>query len=163
MAPTMSVSKSGVKQINPAGCFGVSGSRLIRAALLLLLGGFLGCRTVPIQDVVDAPLPAASRNAPAADLDEAIWRAGRKVGWDIERLSPGRLRGTWRFKRHSAVVSITYRDGLVSIGYVDSVNLLHEGDRIHHEYNTLVQRLLVQIQHEPLSPGSTAAPPLEEP
>jgi hypothetical protein len=113
--------------------------------------------------VVDAPLPSASRNAPAADVDEAIWRAGRKVGWEIERLGPGSLRGTWHVRHHRAVVSITYRDGLISIGYVDSVNLLHEGDRIHHDYNTLVQRLLVQIQHELVTLGSAAAPLLEEP
>jgi hypothetical protein len=117
----------------------------------LLLGLVAGCRTAPIQDVVAAPLPVPCADATTNDVDEAIWRAGRKLGWKIDRIGPGELRGTWRFKHHEAVVSITHHDGLLNIRYVESQNLLHEGSQIHRNYNELVQRLQTQIQREPVT------------
>jgi hypothetical protein len=118
----------------------------------LLLGSVTGCRTAPILDVVDAPLPAVCGERTTEAVDEAIWRAGRKVGWKIERVSPGLLRGTWRFKHHEAVVAIAHADGRFSIRYEKSENLLHEGDQIHRNYKRLVEGLATQIQQEPVAP-----------
>jgi hypothetical protein len=133
--------------------------------MTLLIGSLTGCRTAPIQDIVDAPLSAACGERATEAWDEAIWRAGRKVGWKIESMRPGLLRGTWRFKHHAAVVSIAHADGRFSIRYESSENLLHEGDRIHRSYNRLVERLATQIQREAVSleldglcpPGGAAA------
>jgi hypothetical protein len=85
-------------------------------------------------------------------IDEGIWRAGRKQGWEIERTAPGRLRGTRRWKRHAAVVSITHDGSRLQLAYEDSENLLHDGDRIHRNYDTAVQRLLGRIAREPILP-----------
>jgi len=156
MSLTMSVSHSGVKR--EVRCRSAARARFPRRAVVagalipLWLGSVTSCRTAPIQDVVDAPLPAACGASTTEAVDEAIWRAGRKLGWQIEGLRPGVLRGTWRFKHHVAVVSIAHADGRFSIRYEESQNLLHEGDRIHRSYNRAVQLLAIQIQQEPVAP-----------
>ena len=124
--------------------------------ILLLWGSVSSCRTAPIHDVLEAPLPTAQGAAITDDLDEAIWRAGRKVGWKIERIRPGVLRGTWRFKHHLAVVSITHDQRYFTIRYVDSQNLLYDGDQIHRRYNSLVEELARQIEQEPVTPTGFA-------
>lgn len=128
---------------------------LVASTLLLAIAIAFGCRTVPLQDVVDAPLPAACSAATPDEVDEAIWRAGRKAGWAIDRVEPGVLLGTWSFRQHAAMVSITQRNGHLSIRYVWSRNLLYEGDRIHRAYQKLLVQLLAAIQHEPVgeAPG----------
>ena len=108
------------------------------------------CRTAPIQDVIDAPLPAAWSRVSLDAADEAIWRAGRKVDWEIERLSPGVLRGTWRYKHYTAVVTITHDRRLLSIRYEESDHLLH-GSEIHSNYQRMVERLLQAIRLEPIA------------
>jgi hypothetical protein len=124
----------------------------IAAALALVMSGsVVACRTAPIREVIDAPLPRGQGASTTADVDEAIWRAGRKAGWKIERMRPGVLRGTWRFKRHLAVVSITHDDRRFNIRYEDSQNLLYSGEEIHRNYNKLVDRLVQQIQREPVT------------
>jgi len=122
------------------------------ALVSLLLGSGAGCRTAPIHDIVDAPLPAACGKVTTEAVDEAIWRAGRKVGWKIELVRPGLLRGAWRFKHHEAVVSISHANGRFSIRYEKSENMLHDGDQIHRNYNRLVERLAARIRQEPLAP-----------
>lgn len=131
----------------------------IQLALALLgLSLLPACRTEVLQTVVEAPLPAAAAGAAIGDVDEAIWRAGRKASWHIEQLRPGDLRGTWRFKHHAAVVSIAHDRRRMSIRYVSSENLLHEGNQIHRTYNRRIHQLVAQIQREPITPAPRAAP-----
>ena len=130
----------------------------------MLLGLAVGCRTAAIQDVVDAPVTLWCADATTDDIDEAIWRAGRKLDWKIDRIGPGDLRGTLRFNHSVAVVSLTHHDGFLSIHYLESERLLHEGREIHRNYNVRVQRLLTQIQREPVTLGSGAlCPPIAPP
>jgi hypothetical protein len=140
IALTMCATRSRVKQ-----------GALPLAALLLTLVVASGCRTAPILAIRGAPLPTAPGGATQDQLDEAIWRAGRKLGWKIERIRPGLLRGTLRFKRHVAVVSISHDGRTMNIDYEDSENLLYSGERIHHNYNELVKKLAARIQQEPLT------------
>ena len=137
MAATMRKPDPGVKR----------GARL---AFALLLACVAACRSAPIRDVIDAPLPEAWSRLSVDQADEAIWRAGRKVGWEIERLSPGVLRGTWRYKHYTAVVTITHDRRTLSIRYEESDHLLRDGE-IHSNYNVMVERLLERIQHDPVA------------
>ena len=121
----------------------------------------VACRTAPIQDVIEAQLPTIPDAATAAAVDEAIWRAGRKVGWDVERLRPGEMQATWRFKHHRAVVSITHVGRRFNIRYESSRNLLHRDDLIHSKYNRLVQQLMRQIQEESITPVQSGESPAE--
>lgn len=139
---------------------GARGSRLRPCVhvLLALLAMTAGCRTRVIDDPVDAPLTLATGGATLRDVDEAIWRAARKEGWVPEYLSPGVVRATWRKKHHAATVRITHDRRRFTIEYEDSENLLREGNRIHRNYNSLVQRLAERIQREPI----TTVPPLQD-
>jgi hypothetical protein len=133
--------------------------RLVVATLAACVGLVVavGCRTAPIHDVVDAKLlvqPAST----TADIDEAIWRAGRKLGWSIAVLSPGRLRGTFNHRRHVAIVSISHDDELFCIRLAGSQNLRHHGDRIHERYNLWVARLAEKIAVEPATPITRRRP-----
>jgi hypothetical protein len=123
----------------------------------LLLACVAACRTQPIRDVIDAPLPSVWSEASPDAADEAIWRAGRKVGWQIERLRPGVLRGTWRHEHYTAVVTITREGDRLGIRYEESDHLLREGG-IHSNYNAMVERLLRQIEREPVLDLEAAAP-----
>lgn len=121
-------------------------SSLSFAAPLLLLVCLAACRT-PIENVNDAELPPAARGMTLEQIDEAIWRAGRKVNWEIEIQGPGELRGIWRYKGHLAIVRITHDHERLNILYESSENLVRKG-KIHRHYNTMVQRLLQQIRIE---------------
>lgn len=129
--------------------------RIARLCLPVLLACVAGCRSAPIRDVIDAPLPEAWSRLTLAQADEAIWRAGRKVGWEIERLSAGVLRGTWRYKHYSAVTTITHDLRKLSIRYEESDHLLRNGE-IHSNYNVMVGRLLDQIRRERVADGAPA-------
>jgi hypothetical protein len=127
--------------------------RHVWTIVLLLLVGIPACRTLaPIVDVVDQPLRAAPATATSGDVDEAIWRAGRKLGWRVEPGSAGSLRGVLRIRSHTAVVAITHDMRQFSIRYVDSTNLRHDGNRIHPNYNVWIERLAAQIRAEPIVP-----------
>ncbi len=129
---------------------GVTLSSVSWIALFVVAGG---CQTtVPLRQVVETALPVAWSGAPDNQIDEAIWRAGRKQSWEIEDIEPGRLRGTRRWKRYVVVVSITHDRRQLRIAYEDSENLRRQGDRIHRSYDTLVQRLVASIEQEPLVP-----------
>jgi len=129
--------------------------RIARACLPVVLACVTSCRSAPIRDVVDAPLPPAWSRLSLDQADEAIWRAGRKVGWEIERLSPGVLRGTWRYKHYTAVVTLTHDRRALSIRYEESDHLLRDGE-IHSNYNVMVGRLLDRIRREPVAADAPA-------
>ena len=137
MATTMWNAPAAVKRAVAAVSFG------------LLFACVAACRTQPIRDVIDAPLPSVWADASSDAADEAIWRAGRKVGWQIERLRPGVLRGTWRHEHYTALVTIVREGARISIRYEESDHLLREGG-IHENYNRMVERLLRQIEREPV-------------
>lgn len=118
----------------------------------------IGCRTAPIQNVVDAPLSPHGSVA-LEDIDEAIWRAGRKLGWSIEPVGAGQLRGTLRVRRHVAVVSIRHDDRHFTIAYESSENLAQHGAVIHRNDNLWVARLAAKIQAEPIIRRPRYEPP----
>ncbi len=112
----------------------------------------MSCRSVPLERVVESPLPAPWAEASTADCDEAIWRAGRKSGWEIERLAPGRLRGTWHHLKHLAVATIAHDGSRISVEYQSSENLFaSDNGQIHRNYHVAVRRLLEKIIAEPIS------------
>ncbi len=129
-------------------------NRNLRLAWVWLLVGMsvAGCRTVPIVDPVEAPL-FTPEGADVEEVDEAIWRAGRKLGWEIDRVVPGSLRGELRVRHHSATVTIRHDTRTLRVAYESSENLLHQGDTIHGNYNMWIARLVEKIQQEPVWPA----------
>ena len=111
------------------------------------------CRSVPLEHTIEAPLPAAWAQASTADRDEAIWRASRKArGWTVERIAPGRFRGTWKYRHHLAITTLTHDGSRVAVAYQHSENLLESREgRIHRNYHVAVNRLIEKILAEPVT------------
>jgi hypothetical protein len=108
------------------------------------------CRSLtPIYEVNDAQL-LPGENATVDDASEAIGRAGRKLGWEIEKESPGVLKGTLHLRRHVAVVRIEHDTQVFSIHGVETQNIRREGDRIHPNYNGWIHFLEQKIAIEPV-------------
>ena len=109
-----------------------------------------GCRLAPRYDATNTlRTPASAR---LSDASEAIFRAGRKLGWEVEIVRPGELMATLRHHGHVAVVDITHDLHRFQIRYRNSQNLLVDGDRIHENYNVWIQRLEAKIREEPIYP-----------
>ena len=116
------------------------------AATALLV---VGCRTVPIHNVKDAPisLPAGQKDSMAA-VESAIIRAGNGLGWQMKVEKPGLIVGTLNLRTHTAVVEIPFSTTAYSILYRSSVNLDQQGDMIHSNYNGWVQNLDQAIRRQ---------------
>lgn len=123
---------------------------IVASACCVLLLTTFACRSLaPIYDVSGAQLHA-SESATVDDASEAIWRAGRKLGWEIEKESPGVLKGTLHLRRHVAVVRIEHDTQIFSIHDVETQNIRREGDRIHPNYNGWIHFLEQKIAMEPV-------------
>lgn len=105
------------------------------------------CRTVPLT-AVNAALWATPGRATIEEIDQAIWRAGRKEGWQMEILRPGELRGTWRKSHHELVVAIGHDGRDLSVRHLSSTNLKEGGGKIHRAYHRLLERLVERIRRE---------------
>jgi len=118
----------------------------------LLVLSLLACRHVPVENQLDVPFatPGPSTDAEAA---EVIWRAGRKLGWEIVPAGDGALEGTLRVRKHAAVVTIRYDTARFSITYLRSQGLQAKPDgTIHENYNVWVRQLAAKIRTEPVHP-----------
>jgi hypothetical protein len=116
------------------------------AVLALLL---VGCRTVPIHNVKEAPVTVgAGQTASVASVEQAILRAGSGLGWAMKVEKPGLIAGTLALRGHTAMVEIPYSRTSYSILYKNSVNLEQHGDMIHKNYNGWVQNLDQAIKRQ---------------
>ena len=120
----------------------------IGLVLLAIVLATTACRTAPVHNVVAPLAPAPGARLTMNDVAQAIWRAGNRLGWQIETVSPGALRGTLKLRQHVAVVAIAHDTSTVRINYQDSTNLRYDGHEIHRRYNQWVQNLERAIQAE---------------
>jgi len=117
---------------------------LLIITVLVLLSG---CRSAPVYNpkgISISPRPSASKE----EIAEAIWSAGRRDGWQIEKVGEWKLKAVKRIRNHSATISIHYSKNTLDISYVDSDNLDFDGQNIHENYNVWIHRLTEKIQNE---------------
>ena len=109
------------------------------AAFVLLTAFGAGTPIVNIQDAAIPPQPEATLE----NIEKAIIRAGRTLGWQITPMGPGRAEGVLVLRTHRAVVDITYDTKSFSINYKDSVNLSYDASdkTIHSNYNGWIRNL----------------------
>lgn len=123
-------------------------SLLLALAVVLVAGQ--GCRTTaPILTVANASLglPPGSK-ASMEEVSQAIWAAGKRLGWNMQEIRPGELAGTLTIRKHLAVVSITHDTLTFTIRHRNSINLNQHDDQIHPSYNHWVTNLARAIQAE---------------
>jgi hypothetical protein len=124
-------------------CFEPLGSIL----LVLLLG--TGCQTpVPVQNVDDAPIAASKAQPTLEDVANAIQRAGTSLGWRMDPIQPGLIRGTLDVRSHVAIVRVVFNASHYGISYRDSTGLGYDGLAIHPNHNGWVKRLDDAIRAE---------------
>jgi len=120
--------------------------RLIVALITALaLIGLSGCRTTPIRDVNNQPVPPG---VSASQVSKTIQSAGNSLGWAMKQTRPGMIEGTLFIRDHVAKVEIPYSSSSYSIRYAGSTNLKYDAAKrtIHSNYNGWVQNLDNQIR-----------------
>lgn len=117
-------------------------------ALALSVVLFAGCRSVPIYDVVAAPIPQpAGRTLSMDDIQKAIVRGGTRAGWQVLPEAPGRLSARYQSGRHSATVGIDHDTKAYSIKMRETSVMRSDGS-VHPLYNNWVQNLDRSIRVE---------------
>ena len=106
-----------------------------------------GChREQPVYDVVNNPISiSAEHKFTQEKIGEIITQAAITNGWLVEKVKPGELRATIKWKDHSAVSSIIYNKTEYSIELVSSDNLKQGDGKIHRKYNEHVKALQNEI------------------
>ena len=79
---------------------------------------------------------------------EQIKRAGAGLGWVMQDVYPGLIRGTLNVRSHQAVVDVPYTQTTFSVRYASSNNLDYSGSGIHKNYNSWVKNLEQRITAE---------------
>jgi hypothetical protein len=113
--------------------------------LLIVLGA---CRSAPIYNVQSSPVKMYKAGYNQVDVEKAILKAGLGLGWKMEVVSPGTIRGTLNLRSHQAVVLIPYNEKEYSINYESSQNLDYYQGQIHKNYNSWIRNLDNAIQRE---------------
>ncbi len=113
--------------------------------LVLLLSvvaviGLSGCRSQPIRDANDRPIPSG---ATLTEVSKIIQSAGNSLGWAMKETKPGLIVGTLYLRDHEANVEIPFTTTSYSIRYVSSKNLKFDASKrtIHSNYNGWVTNL----------------------
>jgi predicted small lipoprotein YifL len=112
-------------------------------AAVAMVGALAGCaRTAPIEQVHST----VSAGHTAAQVKNAILKAGLQREWIMSETSPGVIKGRLQARDHSAEVRIPYSATGYSIDYATSLNLRASGGKIHKNYNRWVRNLDKDIQ-----------------
>ena len=126
-------------------------SKSLIGALALSVVLFAGCRSVPIYDVVAAPIPQpAGRTLSMADIQKAIVRGGTRAGWQVLPEAPGRLSARYQSGPHSAMVGIDHDTKAYNIKFRET-SVRNDGASVHKAYNNWVQYLDRSIRVELVS------------
>jgi hypothetical protein len=97
--------------------------------------------SVPVHNFSGVPLGAKS--SPGLEqIGKTIVQAGSSAGWQMSEVKPGHIIGTYRIRRHLAVVDVTYNTAAYNITFQHGdPGLKYDGQTIHQNYNTWVEEL----------------------
>jgi hypothetical protein len=113
---------------------------LLWSALALVLAACASA-SVPVHNFTAVPVGAKSTPS-LEDVGKAISRAGMAAGWQMSEVRPGHIIGSYRVRRHLAVVDVTYSTSTYDIKFKDGdAGLKYDGQTIHQNYNTWVEEL----------------------
>ncbi|MRE41174.1 hypothetical protein GIJ60_20410 [Klebsiella quasipneumoniae] len=108
-----------------------------------VVGALAGCaRTAPIDQVNTI----VSAGHTAAQVKDAIIKAGAQREWIMSDAGPGVIKGHLQNRDHVADIKINYSATSYSIVYVSSLNLMAANGKIHRNYNRWVHNLDKDIQ-----------------
>lgn len=116
-------------------------------SLTFILSVLLNCRSAPIYNAEHIPISPRD-TATIEEIAEAIWSAGRRLGWKVEKIKPGESLARLKIRSHSATVKILFNTQEFSIIYLNSKNLDQDDGEIHENYNVWIKRLEEKIRNE---------------
>lgn len=103
-------------------------------------------REKPIYNVDNNAIAYSSvKKLSAGNVRKLITKAARSNRWIVQKIRPGMLRATLRWRSHEAQVNIAYSSKNYSITYASSQNLLEKDGMIHRKYNQRVMELRNEI------------------
>ncbi len=106
-------------------------------------------RTQPIYNVDHDVVPEATQEKLSAkQVGDIIAKTAVSKGWVVNRVKPGLLHCSIKWREHSAVVDITYSKHNYNIHLDSSENLLQSNGMIHRNYNERVQQLQDEIDRK---------------
>lgn len=119
------------------------------ALMLVLFFAAGGCRTAPLYNVNNATIISPSEKPlTLKQIEKAIMIAGVNLGWQMEPIKEGHILATLELRTHVAIVDINYTPTTYSIIYKDSTNLKYDGNNIHSNYNSWIQKLRKRINNQ---------------
>ncbi|HZO01687.1 MAG TPA: hypothetical protein VFB93_10840 [Burkholderiales bacterium] len=97
--------------------------------------------SVPVHNFSAVPV-AAKSNPTLEQVGAAITKGGTAAGWQMSEVKPGHAIGTYRVRRHLAVVDVTYNTSTYDITFKHGdAGLKYDGQTIHQNYNSWVEDL----------------------
>lgn len=116
------------------------------SALVVLF--LAGCnRTVPVRNFENNTFAVPLTLAQA---ETAILKGCIKLGWQCQKVSPGKIAGTLKIRDHMLQVDIIHTESNFSVMYHDSANLKYNGTKIHRQYVNWSLNLIRTIGTEAL-------------
>jgi len=109
----------------------------------VIVVGIAACASgsVPVHNFSGVPIGAKS-NPSLAEVGRAIASGGAAAGWQMSEVKPGHIVGSYRIRRHLAVVDVTYSTRTYDIKFKEGdAGLKYDGYNIHENYNGWVQEL----------------------
>lgn len=115
-------------------------------SVVLLASSLTACKSKPIKNVDAQALPSTVESA--AQVKDAILRAGKTLGWVVKEKDANTLEATLLLRKHVAKITIPYSDKSYSLLYNMSENLNYNAEEqtIHSNYNGWIGNLDKQIQ-----------------
>jgi len=118
-------------------------ARIVGGCLLTaLMLGVVGCRTMPLENVSNAPIGGSFT---IEQVTDKIASACKRRGWTVRVVAPGRIEASLVTRVHMARIEIAYDLTRYSITYVDSENLRYDGENIHKNYVRWIRNLNREI------------------
>lgn len=100
-----------------------------------------GCKTLPVNNISNAPIVSSNKQLSTTQIKNAITRAGVSLGWIMSSGGEGKINASLSLRKHRANIVISYDQTKYSIQYQDSVNLKYDGTNIHKNYNGWIENL----------------------
>ena len=115
--------------------------RLVFGSVIAALIGACASASVPVNNFSAVPVGAKS-NPTLEQVGAAITKGGTAAGWQMSPVKPGHMVGTYRIRRHLAVVDVTYTTAAYNITFNHGdPGLKYDGQTIHQNYNVWVEEL----------------------
>ena len=123
-------------------------SRFLIYSFFAIILGACASASVPVHNFSAVPITAKSTPT-LDDVGKAIVKAGIAAGWQMSDIKPGYIIGTYKVRKHTAIVDVTYSPTTYNIVFKsgdENLKYDSQAQTIHQNYNGWVENLDVLIR-----------------